>query len=402
MRGDEGDTASGGGPGFDGYAGRMLFSLSLAWFAVVTGRLLLPPFLPAIIADLDLTLATAGVALTVLEATSALVFYPSGRLSDRLGRATVIVPALVVFVAGLLLVAGAAGLLALLAAAVTLGVGNGLFNISARAAVSDHFTERRGLALGLFAVGFNVGGIVAAGVAAVVLARWRAPFVAVAAVLAAVTLLFVRWNREPYRLRRVEVAAVDAGRRLLGSRALRVPVLAYALFYVVTASFLGFFPTFLQEAKGVSPALASAGFALVFAVGILSKVVAGGLSDVVPRRLVALAGFVVAAAGLAALLVVDGVVALTLATVVFAVGHQGQFPLVDAILMDAVPAESLGGDVGAARTVFQLVGSLGPAYVGVVAELWGFGAAFGGLVVMLLAVAGLFAVVLEEPAGPPG
>ncbi len=373
-----------------GYSERILLCLSLAWFALVTGRLLLPPLLPTIIGEFGLSLSSAGVMLASLQAGSAVVLYPSGRLSDRLGRATVIVPGLGIFVLGLVLIAGAPVSVALLLGAVTLGVGNGLFTISARALISDRFSRRRGRALGLFAAGFNLGGIVAAAIAAVTLVRWRLPFAAIAVLLTLVTLLFVYWNREPYAVGRVDLGLRASGRRLLAYRDLRGPIIAYSLFFVVTQSFLGFFPTYLQDVKGLSPVLASAGFALVFAIGAVSKVAAGVLSDRAPRRTVALGGIVLAGVGLGVLILAEGVVALALGTAVFAIGHQAQFPLIDAILMDAVTRASLGSDIGAARTIFRLIGSLGPAYVGVVAQRFSLTVAFVGLVVALSAMAVLF------------
>ena len=63
----------------------------------------------------------------------------------------------------------------------------------------------------------------------------------------------------------------------------------------------------------------------------------------------------------------------------------------DAILLDAAPDANVGGDLGAARTVFFAVGSLGPAYVGVVAEQYGYAPAFIGIVLCLLVSTALLA-----------
>jgi hypothetical protein len=48
-------------------------------------------------------------------------------------------------------------------------------------------------------------------------------------------------------------------------------------------------------------------------------------------------------------------------------------------LMDSFPEGSLGGDLGATRTVYLGFGSLGPTYVGFVASRTSFTWAFVGL-----------------------
>lgn len=369
-----------------GYSGRMLVALSLGWFGVVTARLLLPPLLPTIISSFGISVVSAGIMLTVMQSINALVLYPSGRLSDQLSRATVIVPGLVILTAGLLLIAISPVYAALVAGVAVLGFGAGLFTVAPRAFISDHFREGRGRALGIFAASFNVGGILASALAAFTFERWRLPFVAIAVMLAVITALYAYWNREPYLVptREVDIEIGATVRRLLTMPELQRPLVAYTAFYVVTRSFLGFFPTYLQTAKGFSPALASGAFALVFAVGGVTKVVAGDLSDRFSTRLVATAGLVLAMVALAGITLAQSMLVLAPLIVLFAIGHQSQFPLIDAILLDAAPAENVGGDLGAAKTVFFLVGSLGPTYVGVVAQYLNFTIAFAGLVVFLL------------------
>ncbi len=376
---------------FTGYAGRMLLALSLAWFGVVTARLLLPPLLPAIIADFQITLAGAGLLLTLMQAVQALALYPSGRLSDQLSRATTILPGLVILTAGLAFIGLAPVYSVLLGAVTVLGAGAGLFTISSRALISDHFVENRGRALGIYAAGFNVGGILASALAAVTFERWRLPFLAIAVLLAGITAVYATLNREPVfpRTDSVETELVATLRRILSTPTLRGPLIAYSLYYFVTRSFLGFFPAYLQSSKGFSPAIASAAFAVVFAVGAVSKVLAGDLSDRFPRRLVAVGSVALAMIALVGIIIGQSLLVLAPSIVAFAAGHQAQFPLIDAILFDAAPEANAGGDLGASKTIFFLIGSLGPTYVGVVAEFSSYTVAFAGLVACLLVSAAL-------------
>jgi len=76
---------------FSGSSGRLLLVASVGWASIHGGRLLLSPLLPRITADLGITNARAGFALTLLWGLYALLQFPSGRLSDRLSRKTLLV-----------------------------------------------------------------------------------------------------------------------------------------------------------------------------------------------------------------------------------------------------------------------------------------------------------------------
>jgi predicted MFS family arabinose efflux permease len=372
-----------------GEAGRLLVTLSVGWAIVQGGRFVLSPLLPAIIADLGITEATAGLAFTALGGVYAVAQYPSGRLSDQLTRTTLIVPGLVVLVVGFLLFGTATSYLPFVVAAVVVGLGKGLFAIPSRALVSDRYVERRGRALGVFAAGTDAGGLLASGVAVVVLstATWRAPFLPVAAALALLTLLFVRWSDEPYRVERTDLELTTTVRRLVATDGQRRTLAAYALFYFMVGGFITFFPAYLAVAKGFSEGLASATFAVVFVVGFGVKPLAGDLSDRFRRQDVAAAGMSTAALALLALVFVDTSLLVWASTLVLAVGYKTQFPLADAIVMDAAPDDGMGADLGAARALFLGASAVGPAYVGVAATTVGYAAAFGSLAACLLVAA---------------
>jgi MFS family permease len=127
----------------------------------------------------------------------------------------------------------------------------------------------------------------------------------------------------------------------------------------------------------------------VFLSGTATTPVAGWLEDRFPRRAVSVAGLVLATVALGGVVIVSSVPALAAAVVVLALGYKTQFPIVDAILLDAAPDANMGGDLGAARGLFLGVGSLGPAYVGIVAATVSYGAAFAGLAACLLVAAGI-------------
>jgi predicted MFS family arabinose efflux permease len=394
----------------DRYATRMLVSLAVAWAVLQTGRFLLSPLLPEIIASLDITKATAGVALGAFQAVYAVTQYPSGRFSDALTRAALLLPAFAVLVVAFVAIAAASTYAIFVVGAVLLGVGKGLYAIPSRALLSDLFVARRGRALGIYTAGTDVGGIGAAVIAFLVVgggaalvpyaplaaalttAGWRAPFVPVAVALGLVGVLYAAWNRDSLRLGRTDVAFVATVRRLATTREQRETLAAYALFYFMVGAWINFLPTYLVEAKGLASPLPELLFAVVFVVGVGAKPVSGTLSDRLPRRVIAVVGLLLAVVSLVAVSVLESLVALTAAIALFALGYKTQFPIVDAILLDAAPDANAGGDLGAARALFLGVGALGPVYMGVVSTAIGYPTAFAGLVGCLLVAAGILAV----------
>lgn len=378
-----------------GHTGRMLAVTALAWAALQLARFAIPPLLPEMRADLGLSLFEAGVALSVFQVVYAVFQYPSGRLSDDWSRATLLVPSFVVLGVGCLLLGGAVGLWTLLVAMAVFGVGKGLYAIPSRALLSDLFVTHRGRALGVFSAGTDLGGILAAGaaVAAIAVATWRVVFAPVAVVLFALLALFVLWNREPYVVRRADLESVVTLRRLLATPRQRWTIVAFVCFYVMVNGVLNFLPEYLRVAKGFSPALASAAYALLFVVGLAVKPVAGAVSDRVPRRAVAIAGLLLAAVALGAVILVEAPLAVAAAIVVFATGYKTEFPVIDAILLDAAPDAGAGADLGAARTFFLGIGSVGPAFVGAVADAASFAVAFASLGALLVAAAAILAWV---------
>lgn len=176
---------------------------------------------------------------------------------------------------------------------------------------------------------------------------------------------------------------------MFATRRIRRLVVAFSLLAFANEGAIAFLPTFLQIEKGLAPAFASNAFAAFFVVGMLVNPFAGGLGDRFGPLRVATAAGLVSAAGAGLLVLAEGRPLAFAGVAVLAVGLTANWPVMLAHLMDAVPSSSVGGDFGAVGTVFIAVGSLGPGYVGLVAERAGFESAFAGLVACLLAYAGV-------------
>jgi predicted MFS family arabinose efflux permease len=214
----------------------------------------------------------------------------------------------------------------------------------------------------------------------------------------AVLVLLHAWRPEPYEVRRVDLAVGATARRLFANPRFGTLLAAYVLYAFTWQGAVGFLPTFLQRAKGFSPGLAGGGFAALFVVGALVKPLSGAASDRVgSKAIVGVAALVLGATALGATVAVEPRLLVAAGVVAFAAGLMAFPPAMQAHLMDAFPDASMGGDLGATRTVYIGLGSLGPTYVGLVAERAGYVPAFVGLVACLLVAAGLvFALELTR------
>jgi MFS family permease len=383
MAGSRGDT---GGRSEEqllrGYGGRLLLLVSLGWLTIQGGRLLLPPLLPSIIADLSITPFRAGVGLSVLWGLYALGQFPSGRLSDRLGRKSLLVSGLTFCVAGFAVLGAAVSYPLFLLGAAVVGTGAGLYPTAARALVSDHFEAKRGVAFGLHTASGDVGGLAASGLAVLVLGVtvWRGAFLPVVVVLVVVAVTLHRTSREPYRLGTVDLALRSSVSRLYATAHTRRLVGAYCLFAFAWQGTVGFLPTLLHVDKGFSTAFASASFALVFVVGMLVKPVAGRIGDRTRRAPVAAGALALGAVALGGLLAAETRLAVGGATAVFAAGLMAFPPVMQSYLMDVFPTASMGADLGLARSTYIGVGATGPAVIGFLAGVTGYRTAFVAIV----------------------
>lgn len=368
----------------------MLLVLALGWATLQTARFLLSPLLPRIIDTFGFSPGGIGLVLTVFGLLYAAVQYPSGTYSDELSRATLLVPGFLVLLVAVAVIGLSVTPWLFVLGVVVLGIGKGLYASPSRALLGDLFDSSRGRALGIYTAGTDVGGLVASGLAVAVLATtvWRAAFLPVFLVLVAVMVLFVLWNREPYALHRVRLDPAGTAGRIAETREQREVIVAFFIFYFFVGGLINFFPTLLVD-SGLSEAIAGAVFALLFAVGIVTKPLAGDVSDRYSRLLVSIVGLLLAVVGVAVVLLATTLPVVALGTVLAAVGYKTQFPIADTVVMEAAPDGHVGGDLGAARAVFLAGNAVGPGFVGIVAQVSSFQVAFWLLAASLLVSIGI-------------
>lgn len=373
------------------YEGRLSFLLAAGWLALVLGRNAIPPLLPAIVIDLQLNSIETGFVMTVVMGFHSVLQYPAGRVSDQLSRLTVLSVSLLTTMFGFGLLIRALTYPALLVGGATVGIGTGLFFTPARALLSDHFTDRLGQVLGIQTTAGLVGASLSGALATVVVAytAWRYTFVLplVATVLVAVALH--RHSREPYRLVRPSLDVVATARRLLADIAVRRLLGVATIRSLVNASLIAFLPLVLVEAKGFGPILANGAYASLFVVGAVASPLFGRMGDRYHRMTVMIATLGVAVAGIVLVILGTTVPAVISGVGLASLGLWGFTPVMQAVFLDAVAAESTGGDFGALKTVYGGIGATGPSLFGALVTRSGYRTALFALTACLIACVGL-------------
>ncbi|WP_435067878.1 MFS transporter [Haloplanus sp. C73] len=360
-----------------------------AYFAVRLAQLLVSPLVPSLRESFGVTQGVVGVILTGMWLVYAVAQAPSGAAGDRYGPRRVVLVALGCTAVGALALAAAPSPLTFGAFALVLGVGAGLYYTPATALLADRFDDV-GQVIGVHRVGSQVAGLVAPALATLVGARfgWRVAVgsgaVVAALVLGVVTVSGASRSTPP------RPARTDGGTAVRPHAALGVltrPRVAFAVGLATVGEFaslatLSFLPAFLVAQHGLSLPEAGALFSGYFVVVAALQPVSGWAADRFGRDAVTGGLFVVGAAGYAGLALTSdaafAVPAVALVGVAMAWG-----PPVQARAVDALADAERGVGFGTVRTSYILVGALGPAVVGTLADTAGWTVGFGFLAVVL-------------------
>lgn len=276
-----------------------------------------------------------GVAAVVLVA---------GTLSDRYGAKRIVLLGVVTFTAFTWLIAFSGDFYQAFVLRLASGVGEGLFWPVAMAWVADWFGARKGFALGVFYVGFDVGqvlGDVVGGASFAATGDWRTAFLAAPVLGLAVIagLLLAGPSPPPGGSGRVSLGREAAG---LVKKRKTVLIMLFALLATWAALWeVVFLPYYYSNVFGISVSEAGYVAALLPAAGAFGKVALGAVSDFFKRErvLVWISAGVIAVYSL--FFATDSLILAALASVAIGFVGAAVFPVVQSLM-----AESSGGLTG--------------------------------------------------------
>jgi MFS transporter, ACS family, glucarate transporter len=386
---------------------RVLTLIALASAITYLDRVCLSSAAPAIMRDLGLTNLQMGYAFSIFPLAYGIFELPMGWLGDRLGQRKMITRIVACWSAFTALTGMVMGYPGLLLVRFSFGAAEaGAYPAFARALARWYQVTDRAKATGIMWMASRLGAAIGIPLAAGLIAwlGWRYTFVVFGAIGGCWCVYFWLWYRdEPV----AHPATTIADLTYLGQDA-KTPDARHAektpwariftslnlwsFFWMYFASAYGFWflltwlPTFLMRQFQMSPSRSSLYAALPLAVGAVSSVLGGSLSDWLVRRtgsllwgrrIVGLGGYMLAALGFLATSAMHGAFAAIVWLMIAELGLDLAVPVAWAACLE------VGGKFGGTTTAFMNTASTISAFISPVAAAWMFGR-FGSFQAMLL------------------
>jgi MFS family permease len=330
-------------------------------------------FLPIIAETFGWSRGAISAALSVNLVLGGITGFFVGRLADRHGpRAILLVTVgLAGLGFGLISMIGALWQLYVLVGLVA-GTGMSSFYLLSTATVAHWFPDRRGLAIALVLIGFNLGYMVSGPLAAWLIPwlGWRPAYAIIGfgcATLALVAAVTVRLPRPAERR-----AATTAGHAPAGGVTLR-QALADSRFWCLNVSWLllgGTIFMFSVHAvpfardQGVTLAIAALALTAYGVGSVIGRLVSGTLSDRLGTRTTMRASYVVELVALGLLVAIPTPGLLLLAMVLFGVGAAATDNTLVKVIPDLFGLRAIGAIMGALTLGWRSGAALGPAAAG--------------------------------------
>lgn len=365
----------------------------------VLGVSSIAPALPRIAEVLEVSAGEVALLITAFTFPGVILTTFAGILADRYGRLRILVPGLVLFAVAGVACTFATSLTMLIALRVLQGIGAspiGSINVTL---IGDLFTDRQrteamGLNASLLSVGTAaypaIGGLLA-------VIAWSAPFALAVLAIPVAVLVLRRLHMAPRGHR------TGLGEYFRGIwQVVRLPevlVLFFAstaIFILLYGAYVTFLPFLMAQRFGSSSAeigLLMAGLSLATAVTSANL---GRLSALLSERRLMTVGFVVFAAGLAAVPLSSSVWGLALPAVLLGFAFATTIPVVQVLLAGFAPTERRGAVMSLNGTVLRLGQTLGPPIMAGVHRLGGIDAVFEAGAVFALLLAALMAVAVRR------
>lgn len=361
-----------------GYELRTVALLTLGFGLVGLDRWIVAPLFPSIAKDLGLNYQDLGDLIGALGLAWGACAILAGGLSDRWGRRKVLVPAVVAFSLLSGLSGLAQGLTSLLLIRMLMGLTEGSFCPTSFAATAEASApKRRGLNLGIQQSAFPLFGLALGPIVATQLLRvidWRWIFLLVAIPGLVLGVLIWRTVRDPDTAG--AAATVERARLSDVMKHPNVSLAMVALLCAMSGIFVlsAMVPNYLVDYLRLS--LQQMGFvtsAIGFG-GFLGQVALPGLSDLLGRRTVSVAGFVLGAALLYAFARVGSnpllLFALLFASTFFCFGLLGL--ITGPIAAEAAPRGRISSTAGLIIGSGEIFGGgVAPVIAGYIAQHYG-------------------------------
>ncbi len=377
-----------------------LSTLTIGYAVYAVDRSVLSGVLSSMSASLGLSNIEVGYLAAAQYIGVLAVVFLAGHLSDRYGRLKILLGGLVIFTAFTFLIAFSTSFWEAFSLRLVSGLGEGLFWPVAMASVATYFGGRKGFALGIFYVGFDVGTVAGPAIAGLSLSftgDWRYAFL-VAPLLGLVPIALALVQGPSF-----EGASEVDFRLRLGRDALdlmkrrNVKVIMVFAFLATWASVwqVVFLPFYFNKVLNYSLVYSAYLAAPIPIAGAAGKLALGRISDQLDRRLMLSSISVLAVAAYGSFFASTSLVPLILAALAMSFFSSATFPIMQSLIID-----SCGGRAGTALGLSTTSQSLATVFSPIIAAYLftlGVGKALALDALIPAALAAMVALLLSEP-----
>lgn len=345
-------------------------------------------FLPVLAEHFGWTRGAVSAALSLNLLVGGVAGFAVGALADRHGPRVLLAVTMALAGVGFALVAAVSALWQLyLLVGLVAGVGTSSFYVLGTATVTHWFDERRGLALALVLIGFNLGYITGGPAAAWLITRfgWRTAYYLLGSgcgLLSTIVALTVRLPRPAERAALRRPAPESATRPLRGDgpgitlrQSLTDPrqwaLNVSWLLVGGTAIMISVHAVPFARDQGVSLTGASLSLTAYGIGSAIGRLLGGMLSDRLGPRATIAAAFLLQIAALGTLLWIPSRAALLLSLVAFGAGFASSDTVVAQVVPQVFGLRALGAIMGILTLGWRCGAAIGPALAGFVYDLTG-------------------------------
>jgi ACDE family multidrug resistance protein len=326
-------------------------------FIMVLGNSMLIPLLPAMRAEMNLTLFEVGLIITAFSVPAGIVIPIAGYFSDQFGRKVIIAPALITYGAGGLIAGTAALLLAnpfimIMVGRVIQGIGAGGTYQLAMALTGDIFqSSERAKALGILEAANGLGKVVSPITgAALGLVIWFAPFFAYG--LLAIPIALAVWFlvKEPEQNQKQKIAKSQYFQELKNifkekGMSLAACFLAGAVVLFILFGVLSYISDILEQQYQIR-GMASG---LLIAIPVASMAITAYLSGLILQKkignvlkYVTLGGLTILGFSMAVIAFVANIYVLFAALIIMGIGTGSVLPAINTLITSAAETSERG------------------------------------------------------------
>jgi MFS transporter, DHA1 family, inner membrane transport protein len=274
-----------------------LYALAIATFAIGTTEFVVVGLIPGIAADLNVSISTAGLLVSVYALSITLGTPIVSALAGGLPRRELAIALMVVFTACNLSAAVAPNYSTLLLSRIVMAIAHGVFfGVGAACASSLVEKSKAGSAIALMMGGLTVAMVVGVPLGSWIgqLFNWRTPFLVVTG-MGAVAVLGLIWLL-PHEVSHQPPASFVAQLSLLGNRRLATMYLLTVVGFGGTFVIFTFLSPLLTDITGVPKEAVNIALLLFGAATFIGNLAGGALSDAVGTRkamMIVLCGLIV-------------------------------------------------------------------------------------------------------------